>query len=168
MQKKINNMYGFTLIELLAVIVVLAIVMLLAATAVLPTLNSAQRQTFAIEANTVMEAANAYFINESLTGGSNSLPVSEGTVKCVSVDTLVSEGHLDLDTTDYSGQVLIEKSGNNYLYVVYLFNSSYMVNGKGLDSNGTANVDIDSDDVEDLSSSAQKKYSDCSTTNWPS
>lgn len=166
MQRNINNVHGFTLIELLAVIVVLAIVMLLAATAVLPTLSNAQKQTFAIEANTVIEAANAYFINGSLTGN-NGLPVNETTVKCVTIDTLVSEGHLDLDTTDYDGQVLIKKYGNNYLYVVYLFNSSYMVNGAGLNENNNANVDIDADDVKDLDETVRSNYSTCANTTFP-
>ena len=52
-----NNKKGFTLIELLAVIVVLAIVLVLATSTVLPMLNRARQNAFAIEANSVIDAA---------------------------------------------------------------------------------------------------------------
>ncbi len=52
-----NNKKGFTLIELLAVIVVLAIVMVLATTTVLPLMNDAKKNSFAIEATDAINAA---------------------------------------------------------------------------------------------------------------
>ena len=48
--ENIKNERGFTLIELLAVIVVLAIVLLMGAMAVIPRMNDARKQVFAIEA----------------------------------------------------------------------------------------------------------------------
>ena len=52
-----NNKKGFTLIELLAVIVVLAIVLVLATSTVLPMLNRARHNAFAIEVNSAIDAA---------------------------------------------------------------------------------------------------------------
>ena len=77
MNKKINSRRGFTLVELLAVIVVLAIVMLIALQAVLPAMDSARRQTFAIEANGAIDAANTYFMSSMWVSdaGSVSLPI---------------------------------------------------------------------------------------------
>ena len=54
-----KNVSGFTLIELLAVIVVLAIVILMASMAIIPRMNEARKQVFAMEANEAINAASS-------------------------------------------------------------------------------------------------------------
>lgn len=55
--KRMKDNRGFTLIELLAVIVILAIVMVLASSSILPFMRNAGRDAFALEANGVIDAA---------------------------------------------------------------------------------------------------------------
>ena len=127
--KQIKNEHGFTLIELLAVIVVLAIVMLIAATAVLPRMAEARRQVFAIEANNIIETAQTYFMNNSLTGtGGQGLPNDPSTVRCITITKLIEDV---------------------YLYAIWYTNGKLMVTGKGLDAQKTFNADISASDVED-------------------
>ena len=108
-----RDVRGFTLVELLAVIVVLAIIMLIAVNAVLPRMNSAREQAFAIEANALMEAAQTYVFNESLS--------TLGALKdCGTV-------------SNYTGKVLLEQDGSTYKYKVYLQNGQFMVKGIGFE-----------------------------------
>ena len=52
-----NNNKGFTLIELLAVIVVLAIVMAIAVTSILPSMTSAREEAFRVESTRIIKRA---------------------------------------------------------------------------------------------------------------
>lgn len=143
---KNNNIYnakGFTLVELLAVIVVLAIVGLIAVQAVLPRMDEARRQAFAIEANGLVKSAQQYVVTKTLT---SELTLFDGEETCVSVATLVDEGHSSLDKTKYDGKVVVEKKGDIFLYNIYLGNASFAVINKGV--NGGANVSIGEGDVE--------------------
>lgn len=156
----IKNKQGFTLVELLAVIVVLAIVMLIAVQAVLPAMSESRKNIFSIEANGAIESAQTYFMNNSLGGSGDKLPVNEGTVKCVTVKQLIDAGVSDLSTSNNEGVVLVAKKGNNYLYTVYLTKKSdgLMVNGYG--NNGNYNVDITKDHVKDIGTLT---YSSCTS-----
>mgnify|MGYP000776451270 CR=1 FL=1 len=154
MNENTNNLRGFTLVELLAVIVVLAIVMLIALQAVLPSMERARRQTFAIEANGAIDAANTYFMSSMLTGGSG-FPATEGGTSCVTIAKLYEEGFTELGN-NYSGKVIVQKKGNIHLYYVFLEkDDTWMVNGAGTNIkysgsySGTYNEDINEDDVED-------------------
>ena len=151
--KQIKNEHGFTLIELLAVIVVLAIVMLIAATAVLPRMAEARRQVFAIEANNIIETAQTYFMNNSLTGTSgDGLPNDPNTVRCISIKDLIEDGVLKQDKTKASGKVLVKRKAANsdvYLYAIWYTNGKLMVEGKGLDAEKAFNADIQASDVKD-------------------
>lgn len=151
--KQIKNEHGFTLIELLAVIVVLAIVMLIAATAVLPRMAEARRQVFAIEANNIIETAQTYFMNNSLTGTSgDSLPNDPNTVRCITIKDLIEDGVLKQDKTKASGKVLVKRKAANsdvYLYAIWYTNGKLMVEGKGLDAEKAFNADIQASDVKD-------------------
>lgn len=151
--KQIKNEHGFTLIELLAVIVVLAIVMLIAATAVLPRMAEARRQVFAIEANNIIETAQTYFMNNSLTGtGGQGLPNDPSTVRCITITKLIEDGVLKQDKSKASGKVLVKKKSKDsdvYLYAIWYTNGKLMVTGKGLDAQKTFNADISASDVED-------------------
>lgn len=60
------NKKGFTLIELLAVIVVLAIVVLIGATTVLPYMRDARQRAFRVEATNVLRAAQKAYELEQL------------------------------------------------------------------------------------------------------
>ena len=155
MNENTKNLRGFTLVELLAVIVVLAIVMLIAVQAVLPQMEKARRQSFAIE------AAQAYFMSSSLTGKSD-FPANEGGTSCVEISTLYTGGYTELDQ-GYSGKVVVQKRGNIFLYYVFLEkDNTWMINGAGTDQatndstfagyNGTFNEDIDEEDVYDYKS----------------
>ena len=160
-----NNNYdvrGFTLVELLAVIVVLAIIMLIAVNAVLPKMEEARQNAFAIEANGLIKAAQQYVITKSLTEGK----VVTSTGVCVTVQQLVDNADSDLDKTKYSGYAVVKTlndTSNIMLYEVYLANGSYRVDGKGITGTGDsrANVSINSKDVV---KSAEKFGATCPTT----
>ena len=154
MNENNNNLRWFTLVELLAVIVVLAIVMLIALQAVLPAMERARRQTFAIEANGAIDAANTYFMSSYLTGGKG-FPATEGATNCITIEKLRDGGYTELGN-NYSGKVVVQKKGNLHLYYVFLEkDDTWMVNGAGTDIkfsgtyNGSFNEDINEDDVED-------------------
>lgn len=139
------NNKGFTLIELLAVIVILAIVMVLASTSIIPFMQNASKDSFAIEANGAMDAAsNAISLisigsierdaatnkDFSYTPGSG----ATGEKYCFSIDWLVDKGLFDLDTKSlksnggkYAGVVEVSKSGNAYSYTVSMYNGSFKV-----------------------------------------
>ena len=61
------NKKGFTLVELLAVIVVLAVLVLIATTAVVPRMNRARKEAFKTEVSTIYNAALEYFAMSELT-----------------------------------------------------------------------------------------------------
>ena len=152
MNENKKNLRGFTLVELLAVIVVLAIVMLIAVQAVLPQMERARRQSFAIEANGAIDAAQAYFMSSSLTGG-DGFPANDGDTECVTIDDLYTGGYTELDD-DYSGKVVVQKKGNIHIYYVFLEkDDTWMVYGAGTDIkydgtfNGTTNEEITEENV---------------------
>lgn len=156
MNDNTKNLRGFTLVELLAVIVVLAIVMLIAVQAVLPQMERARRQSFAIEANGAIDAAQTYFMSSSLTNGTG-FPSSNGNIACVTIEQLYDGGYTELDKTGYSGKVVVQKRNNIYIYYVFLEkDKTWMVNGAGTDIaefngqyNGQVNKDITENDVVD-------------------
>lgn len=165
-----KNLRGFTLVELLAVIVVLAIVMLIAVQAVLPQMERARRQSFAIEANGAIDAAQTYFMSSSLTGG-DGFPATEEGTSCVTIQDLYTGGYTELQYPNYSGKVVVQKKGNIYIYYVYLEkDDTWMINGAGSDVpstdgtyKGTVNKDITERDVYDYqSSSLAPNFDSCS------
>lgn len=156
--KELNAFRGFTLIELLAVIVVLAIIILIAVNAVLPQMEKAKRSSFAIEANSAIEAAQAYFMSTDLTGTGDGLPSNSGGDACVTIDDLIYEGFSDLDPDKYDGYVYVikgisgTKNENRYFYKIWIEkDKTMMVNGKGYSGTGEdqKNVDITLEHVED-------------------
>lgn len=157
--KELNAFRGFTLIELLAVIVVLAIIILIAVQAVLPQMDKARRNAFAIEANTAIQAAQAYFTAGDIMGG-DTLPNDTTTQKCVPINVLVSNGFYDVDVSKYSGSVQVEKIGNLFLYKVWIHNNEYQILGDGSDGNN--NKDVSLNDVEDYNESDwSDAYNNC-------
>lgn len=149
--KQIKNERGFTLIELLAVIVVLAIVLLMGAMAVIPRMNDARKQVFALEANTAIQGASTFLMNNALKGsGAKVFPTSPDKPECVSIQELITDGIVDFDSS-YKGYIIVQKKASNsnvYLYRITMTNGSIVVFEKGVDSG--ENVDITSDMVVDL------------------
>ncbi len=158
-----KNVSGFTLIELLAVIVVLAIVILMASMAIIPRMNEARKQVFAMEANEAINAASSYFMNGEVTGTGASFPVTEGGAKCVTIAQLVANG--DFKGKDYEGAVKVEKHGNSYLYTISMTNKKLQVVQKGVEGSKTdgsdtrKSVDITASNVEDYVASGDNAFS---------
>lgn len=152
--KKIKNERGFTLIELLAVIVVLAIVLLMGAMAVIPRMNDARKQVFALEANTAIQAASTYLMNNALnpSASKQTYPVGDNVV-CIPISTLISNGDFDADADKYSGRILVRKKAgteNGYLYIISMTNGTIMVDEKGVEGGKDGNnKDIVAANVED-------------------
>ena len=58
------NKKGFTLVELLSVIVILSVIVLIATNAVVPMADSAKKQVLAMEANSLVKAAQTLYIQD--------------------------------------------------------------------------------------------------------
>ena len=136
------NKKGFTLVELLSVIVILSVIVLIATNAVVPMADSAKKQVLAMEANTLVKAAQTLYVQNS-----------SSTSACYSYDELINSGLIEKDDENYTGSISIEVGENgNYSYKIWLSNGQYMVNG--------ATPDVTSDDVE---ASAENATTTCST-----
>jgi prepilin-type N-terminal cleavage/methylation domain-containing protein len=141
--RKLNN-NGFTLVELLAIIVVLAVIMLMAVQAVIPTLNKARMQSFALEAQTAIEATQTYLMNNSLLGSSDVSFPTTTTPVCVTIKSLVDAGLFEAKNAgNYVGGIEVTKSGNNYLYKVYLTNGKYYIDGGGVKDGANVSLEVD-------------------------
>lgn len=124
------NKSGFTLVELLSVIVILSVIVLIATNAVVPMADSARKQVLAMEANTLVTAAQTLYVQ-------NSASISV----CYSYEELIASGLIDKDDESYTGSISIEVGDNgNYTYKIWLSNGQYIVNG--------ITPDVTSDDVE--------------------
>ncbi len=146
--KQIKNERGFTLIELLAVIVVLAIVLLMGAMAVIPRMNDARKQVFALEANTAIQGATTFLMNNALKAGGKNFPTSAGQSECVSIKELMDDGIVDFNS-NYKGYVIVQKKSNDnniFLYQITMTNGSLVAYQKGVKDG--ANVDITSDMID--------------------
>ncbi len=144
---EINDKNGFTLIELLAVIVVLAIVMLIATNAVLPQMDEARKQAFAIEANGLVKSAQQYVVMQTLT---SNLVITDTKSVCVTVEQLVKAGQSELDVTSYKGKVIVSRVPNStvLLYKVYLNNGGFMIAGGGVNAENNANISITKEHIK--------------------
>ena len=166
-----KNASGFTLIELLAVIVVLAIVILMASMAIIPRMNEARKQVFAMEANEAINAASSYFMNGEVTGTGASFPVTESGAKCVTIAELVASGDFK-GKENYAGTIKVEKHGNSYFYTISMNNGKLAIENAGVSGSKSdgedtrKSVDITASDVHDYNSS---KFSQptCPTTTNP-
>lgn len=158
--RELNSFRGFTLIELLAVIVVLAIIILIAVNAVLPQMDKARRNALAIEANSAIQSAQSYFTAGNLMGG-DTLPIGEGSSKCIGIDDLIKAGFYDADIGTYQGSVQVTRSGNLFLYKVWIHNGEYQVVGAGIDEKTNTNKDVTINDVQNYSGSWSVSYNEC-------
>lgn len=161
-----KNASGFTLIELLAVIVVLAIVILMASMAIIPRMNEARKQVFAMEANEAINAASSYFMNGEVTGTGASFPVSDGGCKDVTIETLISNGDFK-GKKEYTGRITVTKVGNGYVYAISMTNGKLAVENAGFTEENKVkkSVDIVADNVHDKG--ATLALPSCPTTTAP-
>lgn len=158
--RELNSFRGFTLIELLAVIVVLAIIILIAVNAVLPQMDRARRNALAIEANSAIQSAQSYFTAGNLMGG-DTLPVGEGSWKCISIEDLIKAGFYDADVDTYKGSVQVTRSGGLFLYKVWIHNDEYQIVGAGVDTTTNTNKDVALDDVKNYEGNWKDLYNNC-------
>ena len=137
------NKKGFTLVELLSVIVILSVIVLIATNAVVPMADSAKKQVLAMEANTLVKAAQTLYVQNSSSSSA-----------CYSYDELIDSGLIEKDDESYTGSISIEvDSEGKYTYKIWLSNGQYMING--------ITPDVTSDDVE---ASAENATTTCSAS----
>lgn len=86
-----KNKKGFTLIELLAVIVILAVILAIAGTAVINSINDSREKTKYLAAQDIANMAEAYMVAEKDKVDDNN---------CVSVKDMVDDGYVDSDATN--------------------------------------------------------------------
>ena len=137
------NKKGFTLVELLSVIVILSVIVLIATNAVVPMADSAKKQVLAMEANTLVKAAQTLYVQNSSSSSA-----------CYSYDELIDSGLIEKDDESYTGSISIKvDSEGKYTYKIWLSNGQYMING--------ITPDVTSDDVE---ASAENATTTCSAS----
>ena len=130
------NKKVFTLVELLSVIVILSVIVLIATNAVVPMADSARKQVLAMEANTLVTAAQTLYVQNNASGSA-----------CYTYDELINSGLIEKDDESYTGSISIEVDGSgNYSYKIWLSNGQYIVNG--------VSPDVTSDNVEASAESA--------------
>ena len=146
MKQLTNNKKGFTLIELLAVIVVLAIVMVMAATTIIPYLEKAHTSAFDTEVETVKASASD-IVSLIITGGNSEkykydgpYYVSSDGGYCFTIADLVESGTVkNLD--GYTGVVVVTKNNHKYTHKVVMSNSDYFVDEIGAVTKATKVTD---------------------------
>ena len=135
------NRKGFTLVELLSVIVILSVIVLIATNAVVPMADSAKKQVLAMEANTLVRAAQTLYVRESSSSST-----------CYTYDELIDADLIEKDDEAYTGSISIEvDSEGDYSYKIWLSNGQYIING--------VTPDVTVDDVE---ASADNASTTCS------
>ncbi len=120
---------GFTLVELLAVVVILAVLMLVATTAVGPAITNSKKSAFFSSCSSMVDAANIYASSAGIT-----------TTCFITSDSLVSKGYFSVKDVSFKGAVLITVSGNSYTYSLVATNGDYSVgtNSSGAYTNAKA------------------------------
>ncbi len=122
MGSKVLNKKGFTLIELLAVITILAIIMLFAATNVTTVLTNSQKKAFIIDAQSIVETAKLAYTDALLNNKAN------GNKFCMSVSYLRANGYLE-KAGEANGSVLVDASGATATYRIWYSNGKYTLSG---------------------------------------
>ena len=140
-----KNNKGFTLIELLAVIVVLAVVIAIGTTAVLPMVSNIKKGAFADEANIFMGTAsnilNFYDLGTISEPKAMDEDYQKGNNKyCFSLKYLVDVGLIDKDSEyfegedpEYAGKIVVNTNTDGttgrYQYTITMHNKDYVVSG---------------------------------------
>lgn len=136
MKCKSLNQKGFTLIELLAVITILAIIMLFAATGVTTALTSSQKKAFVIDSQKIIETAKLAYMDALLDGTKKT-----GNSYCFNIKTdLIDKGYLEKTGNSITGSVKVDGSGDTVKYTLWYSNGKYSVNGITSDKLDTSNM----------------------------
>ena len=138
MKKMKNNRKGFTLVELLAVIVILAILMVAAGSAVMSTMNNAKVNTFKNEALSAINMATNMYTEISMNSddsGTYLVNSSDAKYKgmCVTLQGLVTNGYLEKDLHDGTtyGTIIVEVpfDGGATKYSIWTSDGTYGIQG---------------------------------------
>lgn len=89
-----KNKRGFTLIELLAVIVILGVILVIATTSVIKSINDSKVKAKYTAAKEIVNIAEAYMATET-----DGVDV-EDKKKCVAIQTLIDNDYLEKDVTN--------------------------------------------------------------------
>ena len=143
-----NNKKGFTLIELLAVIVILAVVMLIAVSAVGPLMAKSRKGALENEGIALSNAAKTAFQAEQL--NANSVIKATSTV-CFDLEYLYNQKYYEKGSAQgYTGSVLVTYANGDYTYSIWISNKTYAISGKAPNA-----INLDTD-VTDAASASNK------------
>ena len=133
-----KNKKGFTLIELLAVIVILAVVMLIGVTAVLPLIQKAQKNSLASEGLSLIDTGKTAYNAEQL--ATSDLHLAPTASYCFSLDWLRNHNYYDKASDKYSGSVLVfANPSGKYDYYFWITNGTYHISGGTADNYSVEN-----------------------------
>ena len=153
-----NNKKGFTLIELLAVIVILAVVMLIAVSAVGPLMAKSRKGALETEGITLSDAAKTAFQAEQL--NANSVIKATSTV-CFDLEYLYNQNYYEKGSAQgYTGSVLVTHKEGAYTYKIWISNKTYAIRGVAPNA-----IDIDTSFSEEASASTKCGYETIPTGN---
>ena len=138
---------GFTLVELLAVIAILAILVIIALPNVLGMFNSAKRNTFVTEVETIFKQAQTNFINDALQGAGERWYCDTGAANADG-KTKGNCKKLDLTTTKHYAVYMNSAGKVKYLAVN---DNSYVYGIENATADGVVITDIDGKYVFDKS-----------------
>lgn len=122
MKHKILDKRGFTLIELLAVITILAIIMLFAASGVTTILTRSQKRAFVIDAQKIVESAKLVYTDALLNNQTKGAKTF-----CMSIEYLKQHG---LEKAGgIKGSVLVDVTEETAAYKIWYDNGQFQVSG---------------------------------------
>lgn len=139
------NKKGFTLVELLAVIVILAVVMLIGVTAILPLMGRARKSALGSEGVSLVDTAKTAYQAEQL---NNNSKIKSTSSVCFSIAWLKAHNYYDKNDTNYKGSVLVSYASGKYTYKFWIDNGTYYID------NADANTYDSETDVKDGSSTS--------------
>jgi len=159
------NKKGFTLVELLAVIVILAVVMLIAVTAVGPLMTRTRKSALATEGLGLIEAAETAFQAEQLATSSKIKATSD---VCFDMKWLYDNGYFEKGSGSdgYTGSVFADydTTTKKHTYTFWISNGTYKYGADGTSNSSTGeginptSYDPDTDAVDGATASANCGY----------